>query len=136
MYRKLIKPREKRIVDLLKSFDLPVMIHSYGSSSWVFEDFIEMGINTVDALQPEAANMNPDSLVERFGGRIGFHGCISTAGTVVNGTPEEMHQEVKRIMGIMKQARGFMVSTAHHLQDDSSLENILAYFQTAFEESW
>lgn len=35
------------------------MIHSCGSSSWVFNDFIEMGIKIVDTLQPEAKDMSP-----------------------------------------------------------------------------
>ena len=30
------------------------MIHTCGSSSWAYEDFIEMGIDAVDTLQPEA----------------------------------------------------------------------------------
>ena len=34
------------------------MIHCCGSSSWAFEDFIEMGIRAVDTLQPEAADMD------------------------------------------------------------------------------
>lgn len=63
-------------MDLAKAYNLPVMIHTCGSSSWVYEDFIEMGINGVDTLQPEAANMSPRYLKDPFGGRLFFHGCI------------------------------------------------------------
>ena len=44
VFRKVLRPRLQKYVDLAKSFDLPVMIHPCGSSSWAFEDFLEMGI--------------------------------------------------------------------------------------------
>jgi len=62
------------------------MIHTCGSSSWAYEDFIEMGITVVDTLQPEAKDMAPEYLKKTFGGRLAFHGCISTAGPVASGT--------------------------------------------------
>ena len=48
-----------------------------------------MGVNGVDTLQPEAANMSPEYLKKQFGGRLNFRGCISTAGPLAYGTPEE-----------------------------------------------
>ena len=56
------------------------MMHTCGSSSWAYEDFIEMGINVVDTLQPEAKDMAPAYLKKRFGDRLAFHGCISPPG--------------------------------------------------------
>ena len=57
LFRKHIRPRHQRFVDIAKSFGIPTIIHTCGSSSWAYEDFIAMGINGVDTLQPEAANM-------------------------------------------------------------------------------
>ena len=84
-----------RFIDLAKSYHLPVMVHSCGSSSWVYEDFIEMGVDAVDTLQPEATNMSPEYLVEHFAGRLSFHGCISTAGALAYGSVED----VKKALG-------------------------------------
>lgn len=44
MFRAQIRPRHQPLVDLASSYGKPVMIHCCGSSSWAFEDFIEMGI--------------------------------------------------------------------------------------------
>jgi uroporphyrinogen decarboxylase len=44
MFRKVIRPRHQRFIDLADAYNVPVMIHSCGSSSWAFDDFIEMGI--------------------------------------------------------------------------------------------
>ena len=88
MFGRLIRPRHRPFVDLAKSHDMAVMIHTCGSSSWAYEDYIEMGVKAVDTLQPEAANMSPAHLKRTFGGRLAFHGCISTAGPVATGTVE------------------------------------------------
>ena len=79
LFRKHIRPRHQRVIDVAKSFGLPVMIHTCGSSSWAYDDFIEMGISAVDTLQPEAAKMDPAYLKGRYGSRLMLHGCISTA---------------------------------------------------------
>ena len=36
------------------------------TSSWAFEDFVEMGIKVVDTLQPEATNMSLEYLKKTF----------------------------------------------------------------------
>ena len=79
-YREVLRPIHQRFIDLAASHKLPVMVHSCGSSSWVYEDFIEMGVSAVDTLQPEAAQMSPDYLVEHFGGRLGFRGACRRRG--------------------------------------------------------
>ena len=72
LYREHLRPRHQQIVDLGKAYDIPVMIHSCGSSSWAFVDFIEMGISVIDTLQPEARNMDPAYLKKRYGDRLSF----------------------------------------------------------------
>jgi uroporphyrinogen decarboxylase len=37
-----------------EAYDLPMMMHCCGSSSWAFDEFVEMGITVVETLQPEA----------------------------------------------------------------------------------
>jgi len=131
LYRKLIRPIHQKFVDLASSFGIPVLFHSCGSSSWAFEDFIEMGISAVDTLQPEAAEMAPRSLKQRFGGRLAFHGCISTAGPVAMGTRVETIDYCREILEIMMPGGGYLFSPTHKLQDNSPTENVIAMYETA-----
>lgn len=128
LYRKTIRPLHQRFVDLAKSFDIPVMIHSCGSSSWAYEDFIDMGIGVVDTLQPEAKDMSPEHLKRTFGGRLAFHGCISTAGPVATGTPEETAEYCRRILEVMMPGGGYCFAPTHCLQDNSPTENVIAMY--------
>jgi uroporphyrinogen decarboxylase len=131
LYRKHLRPSHQQFVDLAKSFDLPVMIHTCGSSSWVYEDFIEMGIDAVDTLQPEAVNMSPEYLKTHFDGRLSFHGCIPTGGVMADGTPEEVHRVVRDTLDTMMPRGGYALAPAHMLQDNTPTENVLAIYQAA-----
>ncbi len=133
LYRKHIRPRHQRFIDLAKAYDLPVMIHTCGSSSWAYEDFIEMGINAVDTLQPEARNMSPAYLKEKFGGRLAFHGCISTAGPVAKGSVQEVIQNVRDTLELMMPGGGYCLAPTHSLQDNSPTENVVAMYEAAHE---
>jgi uroporphyrinogen decarboxylase len=109
------------------------MIHTCGCSSWAYEDFIEMGIKVVDTLQPEAKDMSPEYLKKTFGGRLSFHGCISTAGPVATGTVEETISYCRRTLEIMMPGGGYCFAPTHQLQDNSPTENVVAMYETALK---
>jgi uroporphyrinogen decarboxylase len=130
-YRRFIKPRHQKFVDLAKSFNIPVMIHCCGSSSWAFDDFIEMGIGVVDTLQPEAKDMAPAYLKKRYGDRLAFHGMISTAGPVAYGTVADVVRNCRETLEIMMPGGGYAFAPTHQLQDNSPTENVVAMYETA-----
>lgn len=131
LFRKHIRPRHQKFVDLARAYNIPVMIHSCGSSSWAFNDFIEMGISVIDTLQPEAANMDPVYLKDRFGKWLSFHGCISTAGPVVNGSVEDTVADTREKLSVLMPGGGYALCPTHQLQDNSKVENVVALYETA-----
>ncbi|MFA5688644.1 MAG: uroporphyrinogen decarboxylase family protein [Kiritimatiellales bacterium] len=133
MYQELIKPHHKKYADLAATFNIPVMIHSCGSSSWAFNDFIELGISAVDTLQPEAVNMSPEYLKKTFGNRLAFHGCISTAGVLAGGTVEDVIECCRNTLDVMMPGGGYCFAPTHMIQDNSPVENVLAMYKTANE---
>ncbi len=130
LFRRHIRPRHQRYVDLAKQFGKPVMIHSCGSSSWAYDDFAQMGIDAVDTLQPEAADMAPAYLKQRYGDLLAFHGCISTAGPVATGSVEEITQYCRQTLETMMPGGGYCFAPTHQLQDNSPTENVVAMYDT------
>jgi uroporphyrinogen decarboxylase len=130
-FRKQIRPRYQPYCDLARAHNLPVMMHCCGSSSWAFDDFVEMGIHVVDTLQPEAANTAPEYIKPRYGDRLAFHGCISTAGPVAYGSVEEVVTYCEHTLEVMKPGGGYCFAPTHQLQDNSPTENVLAMYETA-----
>ena len=133
LFLKHIRPWHKKFIDLAKSYGLPVMLHSCGSSSWAYPDFIEIGLDAVDTLQPEAANMSPRYLKEAFGDKLAFHGCISTAGPLAYGTIKEVEQNVREVLEIMMPGGGYCLAPTHAVQDNTPLENVLKLYECGLE---
>jgi uroporphyrinogen decarboxylase len=131
LYRKHIRPRHQKFVDLAKAYDLPVVIHTCGSSSWAYDDFAEMGFDGVDTLQPEAHNMSPAYLKANFGDRLAFHGCISTAGPLATGTREDVAANVRETLETMMPGGGYCLAPTHAIQDNSPTENVVAMYEAA-----
>lgn len=131
LFKRHILPRHQRFIELGKAHDLPVMLHSCGSSSWSFDAFAALGLDVVDTLQPEAVNMEPAYLKQRFGDRLAFHGCVSTAGPVAVGTVAETVDDVRQTLEIMMPGGGYAMSPTHQLQDNSPTENVVAMYKTA-----
>jgi len=131
LYLRAMKPIHKHFAELATSLGLPSIMHTCGSSSWAYEDLIEIGVGGVDSLQPEAANMSPEYLTGHFGGRLNFMGLISTAGQIVTGTPEEVTANCRQILDIMLPHRGYHFAPSHCIQDNTPVKNVLAMYQAA-----
>ena len=130
-FQKHIKPRHQPFFDLAKAYHLPVMMHTCGSSSWTYDEYISMGLTAADTLQPEAANMSPAYLKKTFGDRLAFHGCISTAGPVSFGTVDDVVADCRKTLEIMMPGGGYCFAPTHALQDNSPTENVVAMYETA-----
>ncbi len=130
-FRKHIRPRYQPFCDLARKYGILVMMHTCGSSSWAYEDFIEMGIHVVDTLQPEAKDMSPEYLKRTFGGRLAFHGCISTAGTLAKGSVEDVVSTVRETLEIMMPGGGYCFAPTHMIQDDTPTVNAVAMYDAA-----
>ena len=110
------------------AYGAKVMLHSCGSTLPIWPDIIEAGVDIYDTIQPEAANMNPAQLKEKFGDRISFHGAISTQKTLPFGKVKDIVAEVKLRIETMGKDGGYILAPAHNIQPDTPLENILAMY--------
>ena len=134
LFRRQVRPHHQKFVDLARQWNIPTMIHCCGSSSWAFDDFIDMGVTAVDTLQPEAKDMAPAYLKRHFGNKLAFHGMISTAGPVAYGTVDDVVKNVRETLDVMKPGGGYCLAPTHCLQDNSPTENVVAMYETALEE--
>ena len=109
--------------------NIKIAWHSCGAVCPLIPEFIELGIDFLNPLQPLAAGMDPKALVEDFGDSISFFGGICVQDLLPNGTPQQIKEEVKRRVQIHGNKGGYIIAPAHNIQDDTSVENILAFFE-------
>jgi len=133
LLHKHILPWHKQFIDMAAAYNLPAMMHTCGSSSWAYEDYIAAGLKGVETLQPEATNMDTRYLKDTFGGRLFFHGCLSTAGPLAYGTTNDVIEDVRNTLEIMMPGAGYIFSSTHCIQDNSPLDNVIAMYDSAKE---
>lgn len=134
-YRTFFKPRHKQLCDYVKSHSkMHTFIHSCGSISRLMPDLIDAGIEVFNPVQTNAVGMEPAFLKKEFGNDCTFWGGgVETVGTLNNGTPEQVRQQVLERLELMSVGGGFVFNTVHNILPDVPPENIIAMFDAVKE---
>ncbi|MCL5271648.1 MAG: hypothetical protein M1457_14085 [bacterium] len=128
MWRDFLRPNFKTMIELGHRYGCKVAHHSCGSIMGIIPDMVDCGLDILNPIQPGVTNMDRRELKRRFGGRLAFHGSISIQQTMPFGTPEDIRNEVRERFETLGAGGGFIFCTAHNIQVDTPLENVLALF--------
>lgn len=128
-WREFIKPRLKDIFAIIKSKGLLVFLHSCGNISEIIRDLIEIGLDVLHPIQPEA--MNIKDLKREYGNKLAFYGGISTQKTLLSGTTDSVRREIKETIQYMSEGGGYILAPGITLQHDIPLENVITFIETA-----
>jgi uroporphyrinogen decarboxylase len=90
-----------------------------------------MGVDVLQALQFDAAGMDPVALKTHYGDRLCFEGGVSVQRTLPFGTPVEVRAEVLDRIRVLGAAGGYILGPSHAIQAGTPPENIVALFDTA-----
>ncbi len=133
MWRKYLKGRyEKIFAEFRKAKkDIVIAYHSCGNCSDVLDELADIGLDVINPIQPLA--MNPYEIKKRFGKRLTLFGAIDVQNLMPFGTKEEIVHTVREYKKYLGAKGGYILSPAHHIQSDTSLENIAAFYQAAME---
>ena len=131
MWRKFILPRHQRLNTVIKEYGVKIMYHSCGAIYKLIQPLIdEMHIDVLNPLQPRARGMNMPQIKSQFGSRIAFHGGIDLQYTLPYGTPQEVADEANLRCRQLGNGGGYICASAHYLQGDVPIENIIAMYTT------
>jgi uroporphyrinogen decarboxylase len=126
IWRQFIYPVLQRMYAVVRSAGKYVFIHSCGDVDELFDDLIGIGLNCFNPFQPEV--MDVPSLMERYRGRLTFHGGLSTQRTLPFGTDKDVRLETQRLLEMGTQG-GYIFAPAHDVEGDVPIENILAFLE-------
>lgn len=127
-WRKFFKRRYKKIWDIYKEKNLPVFHHSCGNIIEIIPDLIEIGLDVLSPIQPEA--MDPAWLSERFGKNLTFFGGISTQKTLPFGNPEDVRMEIIDRIKVLGKYQGYIISPSHEVTSDCTDDNFQMLLST------
>lgn len=135
MYRQMLKPFHAEIIQAIRQrTKAKVFFHSDGDIFDLIEDFIEIGVDILNPVQTSAGKMSDlAALHDRYHGRIIFCGAIDTQKVLPFGTPEEVRQEVRRVIHLLGPRGGYMLASVHTIMNEVPAENILAMVDAVME---
>jgi uroporphyrinogen decarboxylase len=135
MYRKFIKPRQKRIFDFIHSkTEAKVFYHSCGSVYDLVPDFIDIGVDILNPVQRSAAKMDIVKLKKEFGKDLCFWGGgIDVQQVLPFASLEEIEEEVKRTLEVMAPGGGYVFVPSHNIQADVSPDRFHKAYETALK---
>lgn len=128
-FREFCLPYYKRFVQEMKPYDIDIYMHICGNSSPLFEMMADSGVNAIEPLDPLGGVTVADAKA-RVGDRVTLKGGVNTL-TLVNGTPEEVEEETKKVLSEGMAGGRFLLGSGDDIPRYAKRENILAMVETA-----
>jgi uroporphyrinogen decarboxylase len=131
LFREFFKPRYAKLFAEWKAINPRVKIafHSDGYCYPIIADMVEIGLDILNPVQPKS--MDPAKLKRDFGNHLTFWGTVDIQEVMPFGTPEDVAGEVKLRCQTVGRGGGLILSPAHNIQPEVSVENILAFYDAA-----
>ena len=129
-------PYYKRFCEFVHgNSDIKIFLHNCGSIKPLIPMLIDAGVDVLNPVQVSAGNMDPQELKDEFGDDICFWGGgCDTQNVLGTGTPEDVAENVRDLVGIFKKDSGFVFNQVHNIMGNVPPENIVAMLDTACTE--
>jgi uroporphyrinogen decarboxylase len=137
MWRRYFKERYRHVYAQLKMVNPNVMImqHSDGAVASILDEWIEVGLEVFNPVQPNVPGHSPEELKNKFGDRLSFWGAIDQQSLLPFGTPLEIEADVKAKIAVLGRGGGYMAAPAHIIQAETPMENVEAFINAVRKNS-
>jgi uroporphyrinogen decarboxylase len=127
-WRRLFKPKISKVIDAIraKSKDCLVFFHCDGDITEIIEDFIEIGVDFLNPIQPEC--MDIGMISNKYGSSISFWGGVGTQGTFYRDR-EHIFKTVKDTIEILGSKDRLVIAPTHMIPGDVPLASIGHFFE-------
>jgi uroporphyrinogen decarboxylase len=138
-FRQVVKPRFARLYHEAKQLFQQynpggkLMAHTDGDVYPFIPDYIEMGLDVLNPVQPYVAEMEHEKLKREFGARLAFHGGIDLQKVLPFGTPEQVRAEAIKVMRALGPGGGYILAPTHYLLPDVPPQNVIALRDAVLE---
>jgi uroporphyrinogen decarboxylase len=128
-WRRLVKPRLKEIYARAKKHGRYVFHHSCGNVEEIIPDLVEIGLDILHPVQPEA--MDRRRLKSEYGADLCLCGGLGTQELMPSGTPAQVREEVRTLKERMGSDGGYILEPGITLQADVPVANLVAALEEA-----
>lgn len=130
MWKEFIKPYHEQMNRSAKKFGKKILYHTCGNiyQPEVLKGLVEMGIDILNPIQM-CTEMPLIQLKKEYGDVLRFHGGMDIQKVLPFYTPDQIREEVRRLTDVL--GTGFILASTHYIQNDTSVENVIAMYEEA-----
>lgn len=133
MWRRYYKPNWQLVCDLIRDHGVKIWMHSCGCCRDIMEDFVELGVDVLNPVPAYVKGNDHAELKRLYGGHLCFDGGVDQPRVMIGGSVEDVEDEVKRVMDVLKPGGGFMIQPSQGLTTDMPLANVARFFEAALK---
>jgi uroporphyrinogen decarboxylase len=128
MWREYLKPRYAMLFKEFKELSpgITIAYHSCGNCEPILPEMIEIGLDVLNPVQPMA--IDPLMVKQKYGEELTLFGAMDVQRVMPFGTTADVDAEVRRLIEGCGKNGGFILAGAHHLQSDTDLANVDAFY--------
>jgi len=127
LWREFVKPYLKKLYERVHQAGKMTFQHTCGSVFDIIPDLIEIGLDVLQSLQPEA--MPVYEIKKRYGRDLRLWGGFGTQQLLPQGTPEEIRAEIRRLRRELGKGGGYCFSSSKPIMNDVPVENAVAFIE-------
>lgn len=124
LWMEYLYPSYKQIYQKIRSKGLYVMQHSCGDITDLMPVMVELGVDVIDAMQPEA--MDIAQIKKDFGRDIVLFGGLGSQSTIPRGIPADVIAEAVSTLKIMSEGGKYIFGPAGSIPTEAPIENVIA----------
>jgi uroporphyrinogen decarboxylase len=121
---RFIEPNYRKIVEAYRRKGVHAMHHSCGDVSELMPDFIGLGVEMLDAMQPEA--MDIAEIKREYGNDIALFGGMGSQSTIPLGTPDDVRKEAVRLLEALGKGGRYLFGPAGSIPSEAPIDNVVA----------
>ena len=132
-WRRFIKPRLAKLYKKIHDSGKYVINHVCGNVTPLIPDLIEIGLDVLQSVQPEA--MDVYEVKRLYGDKITFYGGVGMQRLIPFGTPDEIRAEIRKLRLEMGKGGGYILAPAKPFYKTLPIENYAAAYEAFVEEN-
>lgn len=130
VFRQYFFPWLKKIGDLARKYNKPLIYHTDGKLDVLMEDIIACGVDALHPIEPKA--MALADVKARWGDRLCLIGHVDV-DLLARGTPEDIRQKVKENIEAAAYNGGYCLGSGNSIPEYIPFENYMAMLAAARE---
>lgn len=132
IFRQMILPRLKRMVEVIHEEGALVIKHSDGNLYPILEDIASTGADALQSIEP-VAGMDLATTKKMVGDRMSLIGNVDCGQLLPLGTPEQVRQAVRKCIADAAPGGGYILSSSNSIHSSCKPDNYLAMVKAGLE---